>query len=247
MNKERVYVGSDVLGPAGEYQQTEATLYFAPHASAEAPVAGGTLRTLCTPDGAPFVLPPGAVLSRVVAVPAPYGARAAHVASASGAALAALGAAYIRLTRHAVQSTEPLAFGAAENIRVFSPEDAVPGNANTTGWITETCDIRLGPTRLATGQALAVFGGGTDGRDAAKNPVSVAAADAGFSAHAASLYAHKSGAADSASFISQPTLLRGAYVGGAPLEFDVSVVLTYRLRLTTFTVLEFEPFPPPLG
>ena len=143
-----------------------------------------------------------------------------------------------------MQSTEPLAFGVAENIRVFSPEDAAPGaDANTAGWITDTCDIRLGPTRLATGQALAVFGGGTDGRDAARNP-SGATPDAGFT-NASQLYAHKASAADSASFIKQPTILRGVYVGGAPLEFDVGVVLTYRLKLRTFTVLEFEPFPPP--
>ena len=245
MNKERVYVGSDVLGPAGEYQQTEVALYFTPQASAEAPLANNTQRTLCTSDGAPFVLPSGAVLFRIVAVPAPYDVRGAHVASATGTTLTALGAAYIRLTRHAVQSTAPLVFGAAESIRVYSPEDAAAAGENTTGWITDACDIRLGPTRLATGQALAVFGGGTDGRDSARNPAGTP--DAGFTSNATSLYAHKTSAADCASFIKQPTIVRGMYAGAVPLEFDVSVVLTYWLKLATYTVLEFEPFPPQLS
>jgi len=245
MNKERVYFGSDRLGPEGAYQQTEIALYFAPQASADAPLASNTQRTLCTADGEPFVLPSGATLAKIVAVPAPYGARGAHVASASAATLAALSTAYIRLTRHAVQSTAPLAFGAAENIRVFSPEDAQAATgANTTGWITDTCDLRLGPTRLATGQALAAFGGGTDGKDAARNPAGTP--DAGFN-NAMPLFAHKSSAADSARFIKQPTILRGLYAGGVPLEFDVSVVLTYRLELKTYTVLEYEPFPPQLS
>jgi hypothetical protein len=244
MNKERVYVGADMLGPGGDYQQTEVALYFTPQASAASPVQNSTQRTLCTSDGAPFILPSGAVIARIVAMPAPYDSRAAHAENASSAALAALETAKITLTRHPVESTDPLKFGMAEDIRVHSPEDAVTGNAsNTTGWITTACELPLGPKRLATGQALAVFGGGQDGKGAAKNPVGTP--DTGFTS--GPFYAHKSTAADSASFINQPTLVRGRFTGTVPLEYDVSVVLTYRLRLKTFTVLEYEPFPPELS
>lgn len=241
MNKESVFVGSDLLGPAGQYQQTEVTLYFTPQATAATPVANNTVRTLCTSDGAPFVLPRGAVLARIVAMPAPYETRGTHIPTASGATPAALNSAYIRLQRREVEKTVPFTLGAGNYIRVHSPEDATVamGTADTKGWVTNECDIRLGP-RLATGQAFAVFGGWPDTRGA----INPAGTEADFTGGGATLFAHKSTQQDTKTFINLPTAISGQYSGSFPLESDVSVTLTYRLPLTTFTVVEYEPFPP---
>ena len=249
MNKERVFVGSDMLGPAGDYQQCEVTLFFSPQASAATPVKHNTFRTLCTADGEPYVLPRGAVLSRIIAVPAPYETRTKHIPEASGATLTALDSAYIRLKRHKVESTSPFTLGTAKQIRVHSPEDAVALNADTTGWVTDECDIRVGPTRLATGQALAVFGGFPEGKRSANNPTSASTPDAGFTGSATTIYAHDSTEALTKELVAMPTALRGQYVdagGTAPLVADVAITLTYRLPLSTFAVLEYGKFPPSL-
>jgi len=244
MNKECVFMGSDVLGPAGDYMQCEVALFFSPQASGAAPVKHDTVRTLCTADGEPFVLPRGAVLARIVAVPAPYETRTRHIPEASGATLAALGSAFIRLTRHEVESTSPFTLGAARPIRVHSPEDAVGGGSDMTGWLTNECDIRVGPERLATGQALAVFGG-YDREKGVSNPAGNA--ETGFTS--GTVYAHELTEAANKAFVALPTAIRGTYydVGGtAPLVADVCITLTYRLKLTTFSVTEYMPFPPKL-
>jgi hypothetical protein len=235
MNKECVYVGQSTLGGGGEYQIEEVALYFTPQASPGAAVAANTARNLCTSDGVPFIIPAGAMLTRIVAVPAPYTERGAHVPSASGAALTALNAAGIVLTRHAVTGTDPLQYGSGENIRVYSPEDAVAGNATvSTGWITESCVLPLGPVRLSTGQSLDVFYGAPDGKAGAQNP---AGTETGFVA-GAQLYAHKTSAQDSGTFIKSETLLRGRLTGAA-LESDVGVVVTYIMPLTTYNVVGY--------
>ena len=235
MNKECVFVGQSTLGGGGEYQIEEVALYFTPQASAGAAVAINTSRTLCTSDGAPFIVPAGAMLSRIVAVPAPYTERGAHVPSASGAALTALNAAGIVLTRHAVTGTDPLAFGSGEDIRVYSPDDAVNGGAVSTGWITDKCVLPLGPKRLATGQSLDVFYGAPDGKAGAQNPAG--GNETGFVA-GAQLFAHKTSAQDSGTFIKSETLLRGRLTGAA-LESDVGVVVTYILPLATYNVVGY--------
>jgi hypothetical protein len=245
MNKECVFIGSDVLGPAGDYMQSEVTLFFSPQASASAPVKHNTIRTLCTADGEPFVLPRGAVLARIVAVPAPYETRTKHMPEASGALLAALGNARIQVTRHEVESTSPFTLGAPMPIRVHSPEDAVAGGSDTTGWLSNECEIRVGPAHLSTGQALAVFGG-YDREKGVSNPAG--AAETGFTT-GQTIYAHGQTEAANKAFVALPTALRGTYIdagGTAPLVADVSITLTYRLKLTTFSVTEYMPFPPKL-
>jgi hypothetical protein len=245
MNKECVFMGSDVLGPAGSYMQCEVALFFSPQASAAAPVKHNTVRTLCTADGEPFVLPSGAVLSRIVAMPAPYETRTKHMPEATGATLTALGNARIQLTRHAVESTAPFTLGAPRRIRVHSPEDSAGGGDDMTGWLTNQCDIRVGPAHLATGQALAVFGG-YDREKGVSNPEGTA--ETGFTTGIA-LYAHESNEEDNKAFVALPTALRGTYIdagGTAPLVADVSITLTYRLKLKTFSVTEYMPFPPKL-
>jgi hypothetical protein len=225
--------------------QCEVALFFSPQASAAAPVKHNTVRTLCTADGEPFVLPSGAVLSRIVALPAPYETRTKHMPEATGATLTALQSAYIRLTRHAVESTAPFTLGAPRRIRVHSPEDAAGGGDDMTGWLTNQCDIRVGPTHLATGQALAVFGG-YDREKGVNNPTGTA--DAGFT-NAQTIYAHGLTEAANKAFVALPTAFRGRYIdagGTAPLVADVSITLTYRLKLTTFSVTEYMPFPPKL-
>jgi hypothetical protein len=245
MNKECVFIGSDVLGPAGDYMQSEVTLFFSPQASASAPVKHNTIRTLCTADGEPFVLPRGAVLARIVAAPAPYETRTKHMPEASGALLTALGNARIQVTRHEVESTSPFTLGAPRPIRVHSPEDVVAGGSDMTGWLTNQCEIRVGPAHLATGQTLAVFGG-YDREKGVNNPAG--AAETGFTT-GQTMYAHEQTEAANKAFVALPTALRGTYIdagGTAPLVADVSVTLTYRLKLTTFSVTEYMPFPPKL-
>ena len=174
-------------------------------------------------------------------MPAPYETRGVHVPTTSGATQAQIDSAYIRLRRHEVESTAPFTLGAGNYIRVHAPGDVAPLNANTTGWVTDNCDIYLGPSRLATGQSLAVFGGWPEGRKGAYNPDQTA--DAGTSAALTTVYAHKATLQDTVSFIKLPTVIRGQYFGAFPLASDVSITLTYRLKLASFTVTEYEPFP----
>jgi len=235
MNKDRIDCSGERIMRENDVHE-EATLFFAPLATPDAPALANARRVLQLVDGTPFVLPPRAVLVSLRVVPYPADRTSVYTGDMLGATRIGLGTPTIEMKRN-TDTTTALA-GADNPIKIFAQTE--PGGApDTIGMVTDKLVLTLTMAAIGAGTQLSVHGEGATLTNAAGE---TDASVGGMTRTQSIVYPHGTTAILSDAVLNAPTCLVGI-VGATLVKYDLAVVVHYRMTRAEYYLVK-EPFPP---
>lgn len=237
MNKDRIDCSGQPIMRESDVHE-EATLLFAPLATPDAPAPANARRVLQLVDGAPFVLPPRAVLVSLRVVPYPADRTSVYTGDMLDATRAALNTPVVPTIEMKRNTDTTTALAGADNpIKIFAQTE--PGaTPDTIGMVTDNLVLTLTKAAIGAGTQLSVHGEGATLTNAAGE---TDATVGGMQRTQAIVYPHGATATASDAVQNAPTCLVGV-VGATQIKHDIAVVVHYRMTRAQYYLVHAQ-FP----